>query len=184
MAVNLLSNMLARRAPKSLEDLKLMINATNVERLDTGLMNAEKKAVEKLKDVKRNVTTVVNLAISRKIALISDTPDLDQEEDLHLVPVLDQDQAVLILEIEEEEEAHPVAQDPEVVIDLIPEISIRRITRERVTRSTEALTRREAEAEAQAMEARVIVAPEIMLTKMETRVEVEAEVEANNKFQL
>jgi len=47
MAVSLLLNMLARRAPRNPEDPKLMINATNVERLDTGLMNAEKKAVAK-----------------------------------------------------------------------------------------------------------------------------------------
>jgi len=70
MAVSLLLNMLARRAPRNPEDLKLTTNATNVERLDIGQMNAEKKAVEKWKDVKRNAITVVNLAISRKTVLI------------------------------------------------------------------------------------------------------------------
>jgi len=73
-----------------------------------------------------------------------------------------------------------VVPDPEAVIDLIPEISIRRIIRKRVTRSTEALTRREVEAEAPAMQARVIVAPKKIMKKMETRAEAEVEVEANN----
>jgi len=70
MAVSLSLNMLARRAPRNPEDLKLTTNATNAERLDIGRMNAEKKAVEKWKDVKRNAITVVNLAISRKTVLI------------------------------------------------------------------------------------------------------------------
>jgi len=128
--------------------------------------------------VKRNAITVVNLATSRKTALTSEAPDPDLEEDHHLAPALDQ--VAPIPEIEEEEEVHPVVPDPEVVIDLTQEISIRRIIRERATRSTEALTREEVEAEAQAMQARVIVAPKKIMKKMETRVEVEVEAEANN----
>jgi hypothetical protein len=140
-------------------------------------MNAEKKVLETLKDVKRNAITAENLAISRKTALISDIPET---EDLHLdlAPALDQDQADLILETEEEvEEAHPADPDQEAVIDLIPEISIRRITRKRATRNIEALTRREAEA--RAVEAREIVVPEVekIMKKMVTKAKVE--VEAN-----
>ena len=65
------------------------------------------------------------------------------------------------------------------MIDLIPETDIRRITRERATRSIEAPTRREVEA--QAAEARVTIVPEIetITTKMATRAEAEVEVEAN-----
>ncbi len=63
------------------------------------------------------------------------------------------------------------------MIDLIQEISIRKIIRERVTRSIEALTRREVEA--QAVEAEVIVVPEVekIMKKMVTR--AKAEVEAS-----
>lgn len=175
MAVSSLSNMLERRAPKSQEDLKLKTNATNVERLDTGLTNAEKKVPEMLKDVKRNATIAEKLAISRKTALILDT----QEEDLHLGPAPALDQADLILETEDEEEAHPADPDQEAVTDLTPEINIRRITRERATRSIEAPTRREVEAEAQAVEARVIIVPEIEKIMKKTVTRAEVEVEAN-----
>jgi len=147
-----------------------MINATNVERLDTGPMNVEKKEPEMLKDVKRNAINAEKVDTSRKTALISER---DPEEDLHLAPA--PDQAAPIPKIEEEEEVHPVVPDPRVVIDLTPEERIRRTTRERATRSTEALTRREVEA--QAKEARVTAAPrkEKIMKRMETRVEVEVE---------
>lgn len=148
-----------------------------------------------LKDVKRNVIIVEKLAISRKVALILDI----LEEDLHLdlVPVLDPDQAEvdLILEIEEEvEEAHLVVLDLEgknfyeklciyllsiAVIDLIQEISIRKIIRERVTRSIEALTRREVEAQAEEAEETVVPEVEKIMKKMVTRAKAEVEVEAN-----
>jgi len=62
-----------------------------------------------LKDVKRNATIAEKLAISRKTALILDT----QEEDLHLGPAPALDQADLILETEDEEEAHPADPDQE-----------------------------------------------------------------------
>ena len=59
--------------------------------------------------MKRNAIIAEKLVISRKAVLISDVP----EEDLHpdLAPALDQ--ADLIPETEDEEEAHPANPDPE-----------------------------------------------------------------------